>query len=272
VRAQDVPPPAVWVAQVARPVLSIFVLALAFTAAFFHRHAHENFIAIVFAAFYETFEGTWNLILAEGSKRSAVADRWKDGREADLKKLIEQAKVAATNLQDNLQARAKSAGVPVEEYRKQAGVIVDDLMKKVNEATTYAEGQAKNAGVPVDDYKKQAGVVIEDLRKKINEATGYFETQVKETKDKAKKESVSAKKQGAALRKQLNGAVSEQGNGNAGGNLGNLGNLGGNLDGNLDGNLGGNVNTESADRVFTPLGGHDPLALNAPTYAQMTTE
>ena len=53
--------------------------------------------------------------------------------------------------------------------------------------TNNVELRARNAGVPVDQYKKQAGEIASDLQKRVQEATGYVQDQA----GKAKKQGTS---------------------------------------------------------------------------------
>ena len=64
---------------------------------------------------------------------------------ADRARLIQQAKATGSGLQSNIEAQAKARGIPVEEYKKQAGSVMTDLAQKVSVATHYFEEQADTA-------------------------------------------------------------------------------------------------------------------------------
>jgi hypothetical protein len=59
--------------------------------------------------------------------------------------MIDQAKSTAVNVTNDVELRARNAGVPVDQYKKQAGEIAQDLQKRVQEATGYVQEQAGKA-------------------------------------------------------------------------------------------------------------------------------
>jgi len=62
-----------------------------------------------------------------------------------ISRIIDQAKTTALDMTNNVELRARNAGVPVDQYKKQAGEIAQDLQKRVQEATGYVQDQAGKA-------------------------------------------------------------------------------------------------------------------------------
>jgi len=62
-----------------------------------------------------------------------------------INRIIDQAKTTALDVTNNVELRARNAGVPVDQYKKQAGEIASDLQKRVQEATGYVQDQAGKA-------------------------------------------------------------------------------------------------------------------------------
>jgi hypothetical protein len=60
-----------------------------------------------------------------------------------MSRIIDTAKSTAINVTNDVELRARNAGVPVDQYKKQAGEIAQDLQKRVQEATGYAQGQVE---------------------------------------------------------------------------------------------------------------------------------
>jgi len=52
------------------------------------------------------------------------------------------------------------------------------------DGANQVELRLRNAGVPIDQYKKQAGEVAQDLQNRVQEAASYLE----QNADKAKKQ------------------------------------------------------------------------------------
>jgi hypothetical protein len=52
------------------------------------------------------------------------------------------------------------------------------------DGASQVELRLRNAGVPIDQYKKQAGEVAQDLQNRVQEAASYLE----QNADKAKKQ------------------------------------------------------------------------------------
>lgn len=64
-----------------------------------------------------------------------------------------------------LEQRARSAGVPLEEYKKQAGALYAQAVSVANEGFKELEERAKAMGVPVEEYRKMVENAVEEVRK-----------------------------------------------------------------------------------------------------------
>lgn len=62
-----------------------------------------------------------------------------------MSRIIDTARSTAINVSNDVELRARNAGVPVDQYKKQAGEIAQDLQKRVQEATGYVQDQAGKA-------------------------------------------------------------------------------------------------------------------------------
>jgi ElaB/YqjD/DUF883 family membrane-anchored ribosome-binding protein len=94
-------------------------------------------------------------------------------------RLYGQALSTASELQRNIETGAKNAGIPIEEYKRQANQAVAELRARATEAANYLEANAKNARVPVDEYMRQANQAVEELRGRAADAAKYLETSAK---------------------------------------------------------------------------------------------
>lgn len=143
---------------------------------------------------------------------------------------------AAYKIQADLEKRGKDAGIPVDDYKQRVSQAYNDLYDNV-------EARARAAGVPVDEYKKQLEAIIEDLKKRAEAAGQQVEEQVEEVKkSKNKKKGSKANGNGNAepefVPNSTEPAKSHE-----------------------------EIEAEFAKVPHTPLGGHDPTAPNAPSFA-----
>lgn len=63
---------------------------------------------------------------------------------------------AIADLANNVEARAKAAGVPVDEYKKQAEAAIEELKKRAGEMGEFIEGKAGEAKEGARDVAKDA--------------------------------------------------------------------------------------------------------------------
>jgi hypothetical protein len=73
----------------------------------------------------------------------ALASLLPDQEVVLIDRMIDQAKTTALDMTNNVELRARNAGVPVDQYKKQAGEIASDLQKRVQEATGYVQKQGE---------------------------------------------------------------------------------------------------------------------------------
>lgn len=84
-----------------------------------------------------------------------------------ISRIIDQAKTTALDMTNNVELRARNAGVPVDQYKKQAGEIASDLQKRVQEATGYVQdqaGKAKKQGVSSSVFNVRDDKLIDSWR------------------------------------------------------------------------------------------------------------
>lgn len=60
--------------------------------------------------------------------------------------------------------------------------MIESAKSTANKAQNEVETRAKKAGVPVDDYKKRAEPVVGDVQKEIVGSASYFDTKQEEVK------------------------------------------------------------------------------------------
>lgn len=60
-------------------------------------------------------------------------------------RMIDQAKTTALDGVDQVQLRMRNAGIPVDQYKKQAGEVAQDLQNRVQQAAGYLEQNADKA-------------------------------------------------------------------------------------------------------------------------------
>lgn len=108
----------------------------------------------------------------------------------------------ASKVQADLEARAKSAGIPVDDYKSRASSAFTDLTENV-------EARAKAAGIPVAEYKEKAEEIIDELRKRAGEVGGYLEGKAGEAKEKAGEVQKEAGKKAGQVQKEAGKKMGE---------------------------------------------------------------
>jgi len=261
---------------VLRPFFSIVAIALSTIASFYYRHVKDSWLAMAFAAISESYNGLWKILGDEKSKRGVQANQWRDAKGEDLRKLIEQAKTTGGNLQTNLEAQAKARGIPVEQYKQQAEAMMDDLSQKVSVATHYFEEQAGTASAYVKEnvnaVSKQAREMAQSGKERVvkegenakenakqytDEAQESAKDVASETQenatDYADKASDAAKDYAKETRDNVDTAIQSAN----------------------DQETSHHDETdeqEGGSGSRTPLGGTDPTAAGAPSYAEAVKE
>lgn len=271
-----------------KPLASFLSIAFATIFIFFRDHQNEGILQLVVSAFAELFNAFWSTLLSESSRRQAQAEQWRSEKAPQLKQYYEQAYASAnqaysqavdisSKVRADVEARAKSAGIPIDDYKQRATQAIADLTENV-------EARAKAAGLPVDEYKKQAEALIEDLKRRAGEAAGYADEQTKgvqeqakgaakeakgaaegaakelkkkgdSAKDSAKKSADSAKKSAEKKADEVTQDAPASTNGHSNGEVDSE-------------QREKEIRAEFAQTPKTPLGGHDPTAPNAPSFAE----
>ena len=60
--------------------------------------------------------------------------------------------------------------------------MIESAKSTASKAQNEVETKAKKAGVPIDDYKKRAEPVVGDVQKEVVGSASYFETKQEEVK------------------------------------------------------------------------------------------
>jgi len=241
-----------------RPIVTFLALAFVTIVSFLQAHKGESITHVASAAMTESFAFIWSLLLSESGKRQAQADKLRGQAVPQLKQYYQQASSfavdTASKVQSDLEARAKSAGIPVDDYKQRAAQAVSDLAENV-------EARAKAAGIPVEEYRKQAEAAIEELKKRAGEMGDYLEGKAGEVKDQAegaaKDVQKKAGKQDKRTRENSNQTSQDKPHTIVTGEEA----------GRPADQRAKEIRAEFAEIPHTPLGGHDPTAPNAPSFA-----
>ncbi|RXK42653.1 hypothetical protein M231_00207 [Tremella mesenterica] len=226
-------------------ILGLIALFVANIALFYHNHPPSKGIArMIFVGVYDTVEAIWNWLNAERARRQAIAEQWRSGKEKDLRDFLTNAKTSAGDLSQQLEARAKKAGIPVEDYKRRASAIMSEMQKRASEAIVYFEGKEKDVKAKVKDTKH-------DVQKKAlstqgnrgdsppqHHASGSEHNHEGSGSSHSRDDSSVSHDPESANATTVNDTSDEE------------------------------EKHEQEDRPRTPMGGHDPTAPNAPSYAQ----
>ncbi|KAI9633180.1 uncharacterized protein MKK02DRAFT_29065 [Dioszegia hungarica] len=260
-------------AWILRPLVTYLTLFIVSFMAFYQSHKGESAGSFAMAAVVEVINTMWSFIAPEVGRRQEQADKWREEKVPQIKQYIQnassQALDTASKVQADLESRAKSAGIPVDDYKQRTTQAIADLANNV-------EARAKAAGVPVDEYKKQAEAAIEELKKRAGEMGEFIEGKAGEAKEGARDVAKDAQKKvdGAKQGKQdkrtreNSNQLSQDQPAPSPTHAPTV-----SVTGEQAGHLSENdqrakeIQAEFEQTPRTPLGGHDPTAPNAPSFA-----
>lgn len=150
--------------------------------------------------------------------------------------------------------------------------MIEQAKSTASKAQNEVEHRAKKAGVPLDDYKKRAEPVIGDVQREVVGSASYFDTKQEEVKKQGTSEQTQYTQPYASLIAVVKESVS-----------GNTSSGGGKSDTSKDTKSTSKSKSKSNGKADnkpkktaglmdnvpqTPLGGHDPTANNAPSFAK----